>query len=500
MNAVEFKNITKKFGNFTANDSITFAVEYNTIHCIVGENGAGKSTLMNILYGLITPDSGQLLVNGDAVSFNSPHDAIAMKIGMVHQHFMLIDDFTVFENVILGQEPVKGISIDQKKGLKKMKSLIDEYDLNLNPDSRVSELSISMQQKVEILKLLYRDSEVLIFDEPTAVLSPVEVDMFVKMADNFRNSGKTIIVITHKLREVERMADRITVLRRGTVVLNSASGNRSPDMTEVSRAIIGKSELSSIHEKTYSGIEGPILLGLKNISLEKNKRKYLDKLSIELRAGEIHGIAGVEGNGQSEIADIVCGLEKNFEGELIPSEPDVSIVPDDRLKKGMIKEFSVGESMILKRKGLKIHRDSQIVSDSLGVMHEFDIRAPGPETPCGSLSGGNQQKAVIARELLSGKEIVVFAHPTRGVDINAAISISSRIIDERNKGRAVLLISSDLEEIFTLSDRVSIIFKGKIVRSFSTESLRKLSGAAQEEKEKFMEEIGRLMTGVELEQ
>ena len=499
MLAVEFRNIGKKFGDYSANHDISFGIEANSVHYIAGENGAGKSTLMNILFGLCRQDSGTVSVFGESVNFRSPHDAIAMKIGMVHQHFMLIDDFTVFENVILGMEPVKGFQrIDEAGGKRKLQKLIDEYSLCLDPDARAGDLGISMQQKVEILKLLYRESVILIFDEPTAVLSPSEVDSFIKMTSDFKSAGKTVIVISHKLRELERSADKVSVLRRGRLVYEASAKESRIDIEAVSRAIVGEAEIPKPHAKTDPGFEQPVLFRMKNVSLVKDKRRLLDGLSLELVAGEIHGIAGVEGNGQSELADIVCGTEKEYEGEVDPAEVSASIVPDDRHRKGMIREFSVAENLLLKSKGMKFHTGSSLRADSINVMEEFDIRAPDPDMPCGALSGGNQQKSVIAREILSDKDIIVFAHPSRGVDINASAFIASRIIDERNRGKAVLLISSDIEELLALSDRISVMYKGRIVRTLSKDLIRKCAGEGSEGyRDELMTELGRAMTGVE---
>ncbi|MBX7043155.1 MAG: ABC transporter ATP-binding protein [Ignavibacteria bacterium] len=499
MHAVEFRNIGKKFGDYSANDDISFAIGANTVHYIAGENGAGKSTLMNILFGLCRQDSGTVSVFGETVNFRSPHDAIAMKIGMVHQHFMLIDDFTVFENVILGMEPVRGFQrIDEAGGKRKLQELIDEYSLGLDPDARAGDLGISMQQKVEILKLLYRESMILIFDEPTAVLSPSEVDSFLTMTSNFRSAGKTVIVISHKLKELERSADKVSVLRKGRLVFEASAKESKIDIDAVSRAIVGEAEIPKPHAKTEPGFKQPVLLSMKNVTYVKDKRRLLDGLSLELAAGEIHGIAGVEGNGQSELADIVCGVEKDFEGDAEPSEISAAIVPDDRHKKGMIREFSVAENLLLKRKGLSFHTGSTLRADSINVMEEFDIRAPDPDVPSGSLSGGNQQKAVIAREILSDEEIIVFAHPSRGVDISASAFIASRIIDERNRGKAVLLISSDIEELLALSDRISVMYKGRIVRTLPGELIKKCAGEeGAEYRERLMAELGRAMTGVE---
>ncbi|MBK6876554.1 MAG: ABC transporter ATP-binding protein [Ignavibacteria bacterium] len=484
MSKVEFKNISKRFGSFLANDDISFGISGNTVHCIVGENGAGKSTLMNILFGLMKPDSGEIIIADKPVVFSSPHEAITSKIGMVHQHFMLIDDFTVLENVILGDEPV---------------TLIFHYNLDINSSEKVTDLSISMQQKVEILKLLYRDSEILIFDEPTAVLSPVEVSSFFKMITSFKESGKTVIVITHKLNEVREIADKVSVLRKGRLVYEADNVSGNIDINELSKAIIGGAELIKIRPKSNSNSMKKPLLRLVDVSLVRGKRKMLDGLSLELFNGEILGIAGVEGNGQSELADIVCGIEREFTGTVELPDERASIVPDDRLKKGMIKEFSIGENLVLKKDGNSLHRMSTLRKASEEVIAEYEVRAPGPDIKTGSLSGGNQQKVVIAREIASGRSVMIFSHPTRGVDINAEMFIHSEIVKERNKGKAILLISSDMEELLSLSDRLSVIYKGKIERTFDSNELYAESQMPEQQdhrKEMLINEIGKLMTGV----
>jgi simple sugar transport system ATP-binding protein len=500
MSKIQFKNITKRFGSFTANDNISFNIAGNTVHCIVGENGAGKSTLMNVLFGLMKPDSGEILISGKPAAFNSPHDAIAQKIGMVHQHFMLIDDFTVLENVILGYEPVTGMALDLKKAKQNIDDIIDQYKLGINSAEKVCDISISMQQKVEILKLLYRDSEILIFDEPTAVLSPVEVSSFFRMIKSFKESGKTVIVITHKLKEVQEIADKVSVLRRGKLVHEADTLSGGIDINEISKAIIGGAELTKIRLKNESNDLRTPVLRLKEVSLERSKRKVLDALSLELCKGEIHGIAGVEGNGQSELADILCGIENDFTGIVDLPDEKASIVPDDRLKKGLIKEYSVGENFVLKNKGNSFHRKSALRKSSEKVIAEYDVRASGPEVTVGSLSGGNQQKVVIAREIASGSSVMIFSHPTRGVDINAEVFIHSEIIEERNKGKAILLISSDIEELLSLSDRLSVIYKGKIVKTFESGELSFATDSSEQHlrgKEIIINEIGKLMTGVD---
>jgi general nucleoside transport system ATP-binding protein len=500
MNAVEFKNISKRFGNFTANENISFGIEKNSVHCVLGENGAGKSTLMKILFGIYKPDSGTIKVFDEAVNFLSPHDAIEKKIGMVHQHFMLIDDFTVMENVILGNELVKGIKIDLADTNKILNDLIDKYNLGLDVSKKISELSISQQQKVEILKLLFRNSEILIFDEPTAVLSPIEVEEFFKIVNEFRNNGKTIILITHKLNEVKQISDNVSVLRRGKLVYETSNKSGELDIEQLSNSIVGEVGVIKSSEKKNIKTAGDISLTLKNVSLYKDEVCVLDKLNLELRYGEIHGICGVEGNGQNEIVNIITGLEKDYEGEFIRKSENISLVPDDRIKKGMIKEFSIGENFILK-KNKSIITKNFLEKISNEVILNYDVRLSGLNSSMESMSGGNQQKVIVAREIELNNDILIFSHPTRGVDINATHFIHSKIIEERNKDKSVLLISSDLDELISLSDRLSILYSGKIIETFEAEDLKIQTDKLHLEIDSssnrpMLERIGKLMIGI----
>ncbi len=502
MTAVEFINISKRFGKFPANDDISLSIENNTAHCILGENGAGKSTLMKILFGMYMPDSGKLKIYDKEVNFNSPHEAIEKKIGMVHQHFMLIEDFTVMENVILGDEITKGIKLDTGESKKIINTLIEKYNLGLDPDKKISEISISAQQKVEILKLLFRDSEILIFDEPTAVLSPLEVEEFFKIVREFKKSGKTIILITHKLNEVRIISDRVSVLRRGKLVYEEDNTDNILDLEKLSSAIVGESNISETGVKDKVVSSGELSLELNNIELYKNKVKLLDRLDLQLKGGEIHGICGVEGNGQNEIVDIITGIEKNFTGDFKTKTNNISLVPDDRLKKGMIKEFSIGENLILKDEKAKFVTSSLLDKNSDEVIQNYDVRVSDKRSDLGSLSGGNQQKVIIAREIELDNDILIFSHPTRGVDINATVFIHSKIIEERNKGKSILLISADLDELLSLSDRLSVLYKGKIIKTFDmNDSDVKVRNELEPEPDPeitkpLYEQIGKLMIGI----
>ena len=497
MYSVEFKNITKSFGNLTANDNISVAVKNNSVHCILGENGAGKSTLMKILFGVYRQDSGEVIINGKKINFNSPLDAIDSGIGMLYQHFMLIEDFTVLENVILGKELTAGLKLDYPKIRKALLGIIGRYNLNIDLDRKVSDLSISEQQKVELLKILYRDSGIIIFDEPTAVLSPVEVYEFFNIVRNFIKDGRTVLLITHKLAEVKEIAETVTVLRKGKKVYET---NREKlDIGELSSRIIGDidskemDEAGDISVLTKSSAEALNVINLERINYSDREKKILNNLELKINEGEILGVCGVEGNGQNEITDILTGLVKNFSGKYEKKTDDISVVPDDRLKKGMIKEFSVGEHILLRKKGeTKITRKRSLYRENeIGKM--YDIMIPYPGCPMEKLSGGNQQKAVVAREIMLDNKFIIFSHPTRGVDIKASSFIYGKIIDEKNKGNAILLISSDVEELIYLSDRIVILYKGRILKEYSKEEIVKLLEAG---KMKFLEEVGKYMIGI----
>jgi simple sugar transport system ATP-binding protein len=488
LKAVEFNNITKSFGQLTVNDNITFAVEENTVHCLLGENGAGKSTLMKILFGTYKQDSGTIKIRGKEVNFKSPLDAIDEKIGMLYQHFMLIDDFTIWENVIIGNELSSGGVLDYKKIKARLNEIIENYNLGLNINKKICDISISEEQKVELLKLLYRNSEILIFDEPTAVLSPVEVKDFFKIIEKFKADGKTIIFITHKLNEVKELADKVSILRKGQLVYETDKENI--DVQKLGNEIIGNIEIAESPQKIKPGDEiRKIFLDMRNVNLIKDKVKVLDDVSFNIKKYEIHGICGVEGNGQQELVDVILQFEKNFGGALMMKDDRVSIVPDDRYKRGMIKEFTIGENILLKKKSQGILSKHNVDAISQHIMKKYDVRAPSAETPMGSLSGGNQQKAIIAREIEVQQNTMIFYHPTRGVDINAMAFIHSEIVNLRNAGKAILLISSDLDELLKLSDRLSVIHKGKIIRTFSEEELN------TDNRNELLDRIGKLMIG-----
>ncbi len=487
--AVEFINITKSFTGCISNDSVSFSIQKNSVHCLLGENGAGKSTLMKILFGEYQPDSGTMKIDGNEVRFTSPLEAIKLGIGMVHQHFMLIEDFTVWENVALGYEEVKGFKIDKNSIIKSLNELISKYHLGIDPEMKVSDISISAQQKTEILKLLYRNSEILIFDEPTAVLSPVEVNEFYKIIRKFIEEGKTIILITHKLEEVLEIADKVSILRKGKLVFETTREALNKEI--LSREIVGDVKIEPIGEKLdHTEIHNPYI-AFSNISLDENGVFLLKDLNFEVNKGEIVGICGVEGNGQTEIVDMICGLKKQTQGELRLKETPVSLVPDDRIKKGMISQYSTAENILLKQHDRKVISSKYLFESGNYIIEKYDVRLNARNSPLGLLSGGNQQKVIFARELESHKKIMVFHQPTRGVDINAAAYIHKRIVEQRNSGKAILVISSDLDELFKLADRLLIIYKGQIVMEISGKEFQDTSAHTE-----LLEKIGKAMIGI----
>ncbi|MCE1164102.1 MAG: ABC transporter ATP-binding protein [Bacteroidetes bacterium] len=491
--AIEFRNITKKFGTFTANEDISFSVAENTIHSIIGENGAGKSTLMKILFGIYSGDSGEILIKGNPVKFRSPLEAIDSNIGMLHQHFELIEDFTVFENVILGSEPVNSGVIETTKSGIAIKTLIDKYKLGLELDDRISDISISQKQKVEILKLLYRNSEILIFDEPTSVLSPVEVEEFFKIIRKFKDEGKTIILITHKLNEIKELSDRVSVLRKGRLVYEvDACGL---DLDVLSREIIGNVAAVHLPDERAVFNNPDVLIKFENAKLKKDNVDKLNGLSFTVKSGEVYGICGVEGNGQSEIVEAILGTEKIHSGKMEIRTRDVSLVPDDRIGKGMIKEFTVGENVLLREKKFFIYNAKRIKEKARDIISKYDVRLSDETAPLESLSGGNQQKVIFGRETGLGNKLMVLVHPTRGVDINSSAFIYKIIIEERNRDKGILIISSDLEEVLKLSDRIGVIYKGKIVNEYGKQDFTFRDEAKKQE---FMTNIGKAMIGAEV--
>ncbi len=476
---IEMRNISKRFGDFYANKNINLKLRKGEIHALLGENGAGKSTLMNILSGLLEPTDGQILMNGQEVTIDSPTKAEKLGIGMVHQHFMLIDAFTVVENIMLGDEPVKGVTLNKEAALDKIMKLSNQYGLKVDAQSRVESISVGMQQRVEILKVLYRNAEVLIFDEPTASLTPQEIDDLVVTLRALADEGKSIILITHKLEEIKQVADRCTVIRRGesiqTVDVASSTAKELADMM-VGRSVSFKTDKVAAHP-------GEVLLSVKDLVVKDERGiEAVDHLSFDVRRGEIVGIAGIDGNGQTELVLALNGLMKidsgsvDFKGRDISSdsprqlfEDGVAHIPEDRHKYGLILDFPLDQNMALKhyyKEPYSQHgfiNQRAITDEAVQLIDKFDVRTSSAQAPAASLSGGNQQKAIIAREIAAQPDLLYAANPTRGLDVGAIEYIHKALIDERDRNKGVLLMSFELDEIMNLSDRILVMFDGKIV-------------------------------------
>ena len=492
---IEFISVSKKFGIYPANDNITFGIRRNTVHSLIGENGAGKSTLMRILSGIFKKDSGKILLNGNEVNFNNPLDAISNGIVMLHQHFQLIDDFSVLENVILGNEKLhKSVFLNIGDSKAVLNDLINKYNLGLNPDKKIYELSISEKQKVEILKMLFRNPDILIFDEPTAVLSPLEVEQFFRIIRTFKSEGKTAILITHKLNEIKELSDHLTVLRKGKVVYETDSANL--DIPAVSREIVGSVNIPSINTPRTDSGTGSTSLKIENVVYEKDKVRKLDGLNLEVRSNEIYGVIGIDGNGQSEIVELISGHIKRFTGKISVQPSSISLVPDDRTRKGMIEEFTVGENFLIRSRREKVISASVIKNSSEKLITDYDVRCSDINSSMRELSGGNQQKAIFGREIELESEFMIFVHPTRGVDLNATAFIHNIILKQRNSGKAVLLITADLDEALALSDRLGILYRGKFITELQGNILR---NADEKSKGKITEDIGKFMIGMKVD-
>lgn len=479
-NIIEMKNITKEFPGIKALDNVSVEFRKNEVHALLGENGAGKSTLMSILFGLYQPDKGEIIVNGQKVNINNPNIANELGIGMVHQHFKLIDDFSVVENIILGQEPTKGLVIDLDKAINKVKELSEQYHLNVDPYAKVSQISVGMQQRVEILKMLYRNSDILIFDEPTAVLTPQEIQELMKIMKRLVEEDKSIILISHKLKEIKMVADRCTILRRGKVV--DTVNVQDTSQEEMASMMVGRNVDFVVSKEKI--IAKDVVLKVENLKVE-NENKFLsvDGISFEVRQNEIYGLAGIDGNGQSELVFAITGLKKVKAGKIYLNNVDItnysikkrfdagiSHVPEDRHKYGLVLDYTLEENMVLhsydkkdyQKNGVIIKKEITKLSDML--IEEFDIRtSQGSKTIVRSMSGGNQQKIIIAREIHLSPDLLIVVQPTRGLDVGAIEYIHSRIIKERDQGKAVLLVSLELDEIRALSDRIGIIYQGKLM-------------------------------------
>ena len=493
---LELRNVTKRFGAVLANDHLNITIDSGTIHAIVGENGAGKSTAMRIAYGFYTADTGEILVDGSPRDIRAPRDAIALGIGMVHQHFMLVRPMTVTENIVLGAEPGSAVSLDLRKAATAIRALSHEFRLAVDPDAVVETLSVGQQQRVELLKALYRRAELLILDEPTAVLAPQEVEEFFAILRRMRSQGKTVIIITHKLSEVLAISDHVTVMRDGRVVGERKTSETSA--AELARLMVGRDVLLRVVKSPAS--PGATVLKVRNLSVaasdgasasaaaraSRSERRRVDNVSFEVRAGEIVGIAGVEGNGQTELIEALAGLvpQSHIAGSVRFGERDlrsftarqrreigIAHVPEDRHRRGLLLEFSLAENAILGvhyrppvASGLgTLLLDQKAIDERADlIVYEFDVRPPNPALPARALSGGNQQKLIIGREFELPPVLLLISQPTRGVDIGAIEFIHRKIVAMRDAGCAVLLVSAELEEVTALADRVLVLHNGRI--------------------------------------
>ena len=501
-NVIEMREITKVFGEFVANDKINLELRKGEIHALLGENGAGKSTLMNMLAGLLEPTSGEIVVNGQVVKLDSPSKAASLGIGMVHQHFMLVEAFTVAENIILGSELTKNGVLDIARATREINELSDRYGLAVNPTAKVADISVGAQQRVEILKTLYRGADILIFDEPTAVLTPSEIDELMAIMKNLVKEGKSIILITHKLDEIRAVSDRVTVIRRGkSIETVEIAGATNADLAEmmVGRSVSFKTEKQEAQPKE-------VVLSIKDLVVNENRGvPAVKNLSLDVRAGEIVGIAGIDGNGQSELIQAITGLRKiesgsvELKGQSIVglhprqiTEMSVGHVPEDRHRDGLVLEMMISENIALQtyykeplsKKGILNY--TNIIGYAKQLMQEFDVRAASEIVPASALSGGNQQKAIIAREVDRNPDLLIVSRPTRGLDVGAIEYIHKRLIQERDNGKAVLVVSFELDEILNVSDRIAVIHDGKIQGIVTPETTNK-------------QELGVLMAGGELE-
>jgi ABC-type uncharacterized transport system ATPase subunit len=494
---LEIKGLTKRFGSFTANDHIDLTFEEGEIHCLLGENGAGKSTLMNMLYGLLDPTEGQILVDGEPVTFHSPSDSIAAGIGMVHQHFMLVPVFTVAENVMLGREQTSAPGVlSRRKAAARVTELSERYGLHVDPNALVESLPVGVQQRVEIIKALSHHAKVLILDEPTAVLTPQEIDELMEIMRSLKDQGTSIIFITHKLREVKAVGDRITVIRRGKVVGTAPPSTPEAELAEM---MVGR-EVKLVVDKAPAH-PGSVVMSVEGCTVvDPRGHQVVKDVSFEARAGEVLGIAGVQGNGQTELIKALLGLVKPDAGVIRLDGEDISkhgpretlddgigYIPEDRSHDGYVGAFTVRENLVLDlyrndefSKGLALRLD-EIGKNADDRIQEFDIRTESAETPVSSLSGGNQQKVVVARELSRPLKALIASQPTRGVDVGSIEFIHKRIIAERDHGTAVVIVSTELDEIFALSDRIAVMYDGRIVDTVSPDIAR--------------EDIGLLMAG-----
>jgi ABC-type uncharacterized transport system ATPase subunit len=495
---LELRNITKRFGTLVANDSISLTLEPGEIHSLLGENGAGKSTLMNVLYGLLQPDEGEILIDDKVVKFSGPGEAMSAGIGMVHQHFMLIPVFTVAENVVLGNEPTGALGkLDLDAARKLVKEISDRFGFDIDPDAKIQDLPVGAQQRVEIIKSLARNAKILVLDEPTAVLTPQETDELMQIMRDLAKSGTSIIFITHKLREVQQVADRITVIRLGKVV---ASPSPKASASELASLMVGREVDLNVKRKPPK--LGAETLVIENLTvLDDRSHQMVDGVSFSVHDGEVLAIAGVQGNGQTELAEAILGLRKIHSGSIRVAGKDLTkstvrevleaglgYIPEDRKKDGLVGDFTIAENLMLDgsygapfAKGVQIDFENRdrIANE---LIAEFDIRTPSAETFAKQLSGGNQQKVVVARELSRELKVLVASQPTRGVDVGSIEFIHEQIIAARDAGKSVLIISTELDEVLALADRIAVMYRGRIVGIVDAKATR--------------EKLGKMMAGI----
>ena len=502
---VEMKNITKRFPGIVANDDVTIQIRKGEIYALLGENGAGKSTLMSMLFGMYEPDEGEIYVRGKKEKISSPTYATKLNIGMVHQHFKLVSNYTIAENIIMGVEPMKKFMgllpyVDIKSSNKKIADLSRQYGLEVDPTKKIQDINVSTQQRVEILKMLYREAEILIFDEPTAVLTPQEIEFLLEIIKGLKEAGKTIILITHKLEEIKKVADRCAILNRGRLidVLDVATTSTK----EMANKMVGR-EVSFEREKAEAKY-GDVVLSVKDLTVkDANGFEVVKKASFDVRGGEIVAIAGVSGNGQVEIADAITGILPAAGGKITINGKDITnytirkrndegiaYIPEDRQTYGLVLDFALSSNLVLKnynqepfsKKGIINHKNIDEFGEEL--IEKYDIRSgQGIKTTTRSMSGGNQQKAIIAREIEQNAELIIFVQPTRGLDIGAIENIHKQIIAERDKGKAILLISLELDEVMGLADTIAVIYNGQILKIADAKTLS-------------VEEVGQFMMGV----
>ena len=482
-NIIEMLHITKEFPGIIANDDITLQLRRGEIHALLGENGAGKSTLMSVLFGLYQPEAGEIRKNGQVVKINDPNDATALGIGMVHQHFQLIDVFTVLDNIILGAETTKFGFLQKKEARKKVEELSEKYGLKVDLDAKVEDITVGMQQRVEILKMLYRDNEILIFDEPTAVLTPQEIEELMATMKEFAKEGKSILFISHKLNEIMEVADRVTVLRKGKYI--GTVETKDTDKQSLSNMMVGRPvQLEVVKDEARPG---ETVLKVEHLSVPSHthKKDAVHDVSFEARAGEILCIAGIDGNGQTELVYGLTGLEKCSGGTVTLCGHDISHatirqrgenmshIPEDRHKHGLVLDFTLEQNLVLQRfreprfQHMGFIRNGEVRTYAEGLIEKFDVRSgQGPVTTARSMSGGNQQKAIIAREIDRDPKLLVAVQPTRGLDVGAIEYIHHQIVAQRDAGKAVLLVSLELDEVMNLSDRILVMYEGEVVGEF----------------------------------